>query len=81
MEKVDCDEDRVTSDICEQVDESSYDNEYGSEAVEELFKVYFGESEHARVYDFCEKMYINDIHTANVGFRNGRLVFVDYSGY
>ena len=81
MEKVDCDEEKVTSDICSQLDDSSYDCEYSSEAVEELFKLYYGADEHDRVYEFCEKMFINDIHTANVGFRNGRLVFVDYSGY
>lgn len=33
------------------------------------------------VADFCFKNYITDVHSANVGWLNGHLVIIDYSGY
>lgn len=33
------------------------------------------------LYSFCNKFHINDLHSGNYGFDNGRAVIIDFSGF
>lgn len=49
--------------------------------VEDLLGFHYDHKRLDNFLDFCEENDINDIHTGNVGYINGRLVVIDYSGY
>lgn len=34
-----------------------------------------------KLYRFCNKFHINDLHSGNYGFDNGRAVIIDFSGF
>ena len=34
-----------------------------------------------QLYDFISELEINDLHSGNIGYENGRIVIIDYSGY
>lgn len=34
-----------------------------------------------KLYSFCNKFHINDLHSGNYGFDNGRAVIIDFSGF
>ena len=53
----------------------------GDEYVENLLSFHYDHKRLDNFLDFCEENDINDIHTGNVGYINGRLVVIDYSGY
>lgn len=53
----------------------------GDEYVENLLGFHYDRKRLDNFLDFCEENDINDIHTGNVGYINGRLVVIDYSGY
>ena len=49
--------------------------------VYELLKRVLGEEKYLLICTFLEEEGVNDIHGGNIGFKNGELVLVDYSGY
>lgn len=79
----DCDED-------EEVDENDiidYEERYNSacsgstEGVDEWFSYYLDCREYAKLYNFFCANDIDDIHSGNLGFYDGSVVIIDYSGY
>ena len=46
-----------------------------------LFAETYGYEEFLRLNDFLEWYDINDLHSGNIGYINGKLVFIDYAGY
>lgn len=54
-------------------DESGY--------VEWLFPYYMNYDKFETFTDFLENANINDLHSGNIGYINGRIVLIDYSGY
>lgn len=64
--------------------EEEYDTSYfgvEEDCVSELLAILYGDDEYARFNIFCYKQGINDIHGANVGWLNGKLVVIDYAGW
>lgn len=51
------------------------------DAVWEAFSNMYGTTEANRLSSFCKRFEINDLHEGNVGFIDGNLVCIDYSGY
>ena len=51
------------------------------EYVEDLLGFHYDHKRLDDFLDFCSENEINDIHTDNVGYIDGRLVVIDYSGY
>lgn len=87
--KADCDdiEGRVSDEIRESYPDmsdeefSSYiDNSWTEEVVAEAMENYAGD-DWGRLYDFLNDNNINDLHYGNVGYINGSLVYIDFSGY
>lgn len=93
MEKVCCDEDTVTSDLynrsreklSDKMDEEEicdYLNSIDAEYIYmELLPAYYSEKFLQRLHDFIWRYGIEDLHTGNLGYRDDKLVFIDYSGY
>jgi len=87
MELVEVGEELVTSDMWQKCSGSMsdeeivdvIDNDYGF--IEALFPFYYSEEEMTRLYDFISELEINDLHSGNIGYEDGRIVIIDYSGY
>lgn len=87
MELVEVGEDLVTSDMWQKCSGSMsdeeivdvIDNDYGF--VEALFPFYYSDEEMTRLFDFISELEINDLHSGNIGYEDGRIVIIDYSGY
>ena len=65
---------------------------YGEEETEDFFEDSDSQSEgeelisyyiddFGKFIDFCQLNNINDLHIGNIGFKNGQLKIIDYSGY
>lgn len=87
--KADCDdiEGRVSDEIRESYPDmsdeefSSYiDNSWTEEVVAEAMENYVGD-DWDKLCDFLHENDINDLHYGNVGYINGSLVYIDFSGY
>ena len=87
--KADCDdiEGRVSDEIRESYPDMSDEdfNSYigdcwGEEIVEEAMKNCAGDN-WGRLYDFLYDNGINDLHYGNIGYIDGSLVYIDFSGY
>lgn len=93
MEKINCDEQAVESDFYEigldklsgQMSEDEISDYLGSmdtdEILGQLLEFYYEADFLQKVNAFLSENSINDLHTANLGYRGDKLVFVDYSGY
>lgn len=87
MEFVDVGEELVTSDMWRKCSGSMsseeivdvIDDDCGF--IETLFPFYYSEEEMTQLYEFISKLEINDLHSGNIGYENGRIVIIDYSGY
>lgn len=87
MELVDVGEELVTSDMWRKCSGSMsseeivdvIDDDCGF--IETLFPFYYSEEEMTQLYEFISKLEINDLHSGNIGYENGRIVIIDYSGY
>ena len=87
MELVDVGEELVTSDMWRKCSGSMsseeivdvIDDDCGF--VESLFPFYYSNEEMTRLYKFISELEINDLHSGNIGYENGRIVIIDYSGY
>lgn len=87
MELVEVGEDLVTSDMWRKCSGSMsseeivdvIDDDCGF--IEALFPFYYSVEEMTRLYDFISELEINDLHSGNIGYENGRIVIIDYSGY
>lgn len=97
MERCDCDDEKTGETIAEALSplrEKNYDldDEEGyydftcevyddEESVMEFLTYTFGEKESTRLFAFCSRNEINDLHAGNIGWIGDRLVLTDYSGY
>ena len=41
----------------------------------------YGRDKYLRLNDFCIENRINDLHTGNIGYKDGTIVLIDYAGY
>jgi hypothetical protein len=87
MDFVDADEELVTSDMWQKCS-GTMSGEEISDAIddddcyiENLFPFYYSEEEMSKLYDFLCELEINDLHSGNIGYLDGRIVLIDYSGY
>ena len=87
MELVDVGEELVTSDMWRKCSGSMSNEEIVDVIdedcgfVESLFPFYYSNEEMTRLYEFISELEINDLHSGNIGYENGRIVIIDYSGY
>ena len=91
MERVDCDEDRISDEFYESMKEfNNYSDEEAEEVfwnydefdkVDELLEYNFDENFLEKLMNFLRENDINDLHAGNIGYRGDDLVLVDYSGY
>lgn len=87
MELVDVGEELVTSDMWRKCSGSMSSEEIVNVIdedcgfVESLFPFYYSNEEITRLYKFISELEINDLHSGNIGYENGRIVIIDYSGY
>lgn len=91
MRKAEVGFDLLQDDMFSRLYEQSNDYEYatensafncsGDEYVEDLFRLHYGNEAVDDLYEFLDDNEIGDLHTGNVGYVDGRLVFIDYSGY
>ena len=85
MEYADVDESRISSGVKdmwgEEEDSEDSDDYTQSEYVEEFLEHEWGEEDYARFEEFCEENRVSDLHAANVGWVDGCLVCIDYSGF
>lgn len=91
MRKAEVGFDLLQDDMFTRLYEQSNDYEYatensafncsGDEYVEDLFRLHYGNEAVDDLYEFLDDNEIGDLHTGNVGYVDGRLVFIDYSGY
>lgn len=58
-----------------------YDDVFRCRLVCARFMDDYSEEEFEHLVHFLEEFHINDLHEGNVGFINGRIVFIDYGGY
>lgn len=81
-ERADADEDyafeRAASYSGRDIEDISGDDE---EAVDDIFYSYYEYWLVNQFIDFCDKMGINDIHMANIGFDGNTVKCIDYAGY
>lgn len=85
MERVNVDEEYNSDTIYEHYENNGYtrsevDNEEEEDGVRFLFEEFYPDV-FSSLEEFIEEHGINDLHTGNFGFLNGRPVFIDYSGY
>ena len=87
MELVEVGEDLVTSDMWQKCSGSMSGEEISGAIddddcyIEYLFPFYYSDEEMTQLYDFISELKINDLHSGNIGYENGRIVIIDYSGY
>lgn len=87
MELVEVGEELVTSDMWRKCSDSMSREEiidvidYDCGFIETLFPFYYSDEEMTRLYEFISELEINDFHSGNIGYENGRIVIIDYSGY
>jgi hypothetical protein len=87
MVYVDADEELVTSDMWQKCSSEMSDEEISDAIddddcyIENLFPFYYSEEEMSKLCDFLCELEINDLHSGNIGYLNGRIVLIDYSGY
>lgn len=87
MELVEVGEELVTSDMWRKCSDSMSREEiidvidYDCGFIETLFPFYYSDEEMTRLYEFISELEINDLHSGNIGYENGRIVIIDYSGY
>lgn len=87
MELVDVGEELVTSDMWRKCSDSMSSEEIVNVIdedcgfVESLFPFYYSNEEITQLYKFISELEINDLHSGNIGYENGRIVIIDYSGY
>ena len=87
MKLVDVGEELVTSDMWRKCSDSMSSEEIvcvideDCGFVESLFPFYYSNEEMTRLYEFISELEINDLHSGNIGYENGRIVIIDYSGY
>lgn len=86
MEKVDANEGRVMDEsfhyfINEGGNSDDYDPYDGLEEVSNCFALHYGYTATSKIIEYLDEANINDIHTANIGYRNDYPVLIDYSGY
>lgn len=87
MDYVDADESRVTSDMWRKCSESMSGDEISNAIndddcyIENLFPFYYSEEEMSKLCDFLSDLEIDDLHSGNIGYLDGRIVLIDYSGY
>ena len=83
----DIDKDELADDelIEELLEKSSW---YSSPATEDMSPIWannfikeYGETEFNELLAFCDRYYINDLHSSNIGYVGGRPVIFDYAGY
>lgn len=60
---------------------SKYANEHMSLRVQSILRDYYNDNELEKFCRFIEKYKINDLVFHNLAMKNGRAVFMDYSGY
>ena len=80
MEKVNCDEQAIESDLYE-IGSDYLGFMDTDEILDQLLEFYYEAGFLQKVDAFLSVNSINDLHTANLGYRGDKLVFVDYSGY
>lgn len=87
MELVDVGEELVTSDMWRKCSDSMSSEEIVNVIdedcgfIESLFPFYYSNEEMTQLYEFISELEINDLHSGNIGYENGRIVIIDYSGY
>lgn len=87
MELVEVGEDLVTSDMWQKCSGTMSGEEISGAIddddcyIEYLFPFYYSDEEITQLYDFISELEINDLHSGNIGYENGRIVIIDYSGY
>lgn len=90
QEYVDCDEEEISSrcyDYChsdhsEDEEYDDYDEYWDMSDEDRLFALFGCGIETHDLIDFCQSLYINDLHVGNFGEKaNGQAVIIDYSGY
>lgn len=85
MEKVSVDEEYNSDTIYSFYEDIGYShseviNEAEEDGVRLLFESFYPDV-FSSLEEFIDEHEINDLHTGNFGFLNGRPVFIDYSGY
>ena len=87
MELVDVGEELVTSDMWRKCS-GSMSNEEIVDVIDEdcgfveaLFPFYYSDEKMTQLFKFIFEMKINDLHSGNIGYEDGRIVIIDYSGY
>ena len=87
MNLVEVGEDLVTSDMWQKCSGSMSDEQIVDVIdddcgfIEALFPFYYSEEEMTQLYEFISELEINDLHSGNIGYENGRIVIIDYSGF
>lgn len=62
-------------------DDEEFDYEEDTDQVRCAFEEFYGVDRTDALYDFMDDNCINDVHSENVGFLDGKLVVLDYAGY
>lgn len=87
MDFVDADECLVTSDMWQKCSSEMSDEEISDAIddddcyIENLFPFYYSVEEMSKLCDFLCELEISDLHSGNIGYLDGRIVLIDYSGY
>lgn len=92
MKRAEVSRDRLQSEMFAYLLDETGDEEYatknskpwcksGEEYVEDLMRYHYGVEAIEDLYIFFRDYNIDDLHADNVGYVDGRLVFIDYSGY